>query len=230
MFYQFITGPLLWLSFGIFFIGLTMRVVNYIRGLDWQADRVAYGTHLSMGLKGALQSIVHWLVPFGSVGWRAKPLYTIIFFVFHIGLVVTPLFLQGHAVLLKERWGLNWPTIPMPVADLLTIGVMVATVCLAIRRLALPEVRIVTTAYDYFLLLLTVTPFATGFLSVYQAPNPGDIANFWIYAHILSGELLLVAIPFTKLFHIVGYFLSRGQLGMDFGIKRGYKAKGGFAW
>jgi nitrate reductase gamma subunit len=230
MVYQFITGPLLWLAFIVFFGGLLVRVVNYIRGLDWQLDRVAYRAHPGMAIKGALSSIIHWLIPFGSVGWRVKPVYTIIFFVFHIGLVVTPLFLEGHAVLLKERWGINWPTISMGLADTLTIGVMFATVCIAIRRIALPEVRIVTTFYDYFLLLLTVAPFATGFLTVYQAPNPWAIQDFWLYAHILSGELLLMAIPFTKLFHVVGYFLSRGQLGVDFGVKRAFKAKGGFAW
>ncbi len=53
--------------------------------------------------------------------------------------------------------------------------------------------------------------------------------ELWLYAHILSGELLLVAIPATKLCHVVGFFLSRGQIGADFGIKRGYKGKG-FAW
>jgi len=223
--YQFITGPLLWLSFGIFFVGLTVRVVRYIQGLDWQLDRVAYRAHPGLGLKGALSSIVHWLVPFWSVGWRAKPLYTAIFFVFHVGLVVTPLFLVGHAVIFRERWGVDWPTISMGLADALTIGVMITAVCIAIRRLALPEVRIVTTFYDFFLLLLSVAPFVTGFLAVHQAPH----YQLWLYSHILSGELLLVAIPFTKLFHVVGFFLSRGQIGADFGIKRGYKGKG-FAW
>jgi len=223
--YQFITGPLLWLSFGIFFVGLTFRVVRYFQGLDWQLDRVAYRAHPGLGLKGALRSIVHWLVPFWSVGWRAKPLYTAIFFVFHIGLVLTPLFLLGHAVIFKERWGVDWPTLSMGLADVLTIGVMITAVCIAIRRLALPEVRIVTTFYDFFLLLLSVAPFVTGFLAVHQAPH----YQLWLYSHILSGELLLIAVPFTKLFHVVGFFLSRGQLGADFGIKRGYKGKG-FAW
>ena len=225
--YQFITGPLLWLSFGIFFVGLGARVVLYIRGLDWRLDRVAYRTHVGQGLMGALQSIVHWLVPLYSEGWRAKPLYTIIFYVFHIGLVVTPLFLQGHVVILQERWGITWwPTISMGLADLLTIGVMVTAVFIAIRRIGLPEVRILTTVYDYFLIVITVLPFVSGFLVVYQF---GDY-TFWLYTHILSGEFLLIAIPFTKLSHIVGFFLSRGQIGMDFGIKRAWKAKGGFAW
>ena len=123
--YPFITGPLLWLSFAIFFGGLIYRVVTYIRGLDWQADRVAYQAWPALGIKGAIRSIVHWLIPYYSVGWRAKPLYTIVFFLFHIGLVGVPLFLVGHAIILKERWGVNWPTMSMGLADLLTIGVMV---------------------------------------------------------------------------------------------------------
>jgi hypothetical protein len=45
----------------------------------------------------------------------------------------------------------------------------------------------------------------------------------------MSAEILLIIIPFTKLNHIVGFFLSRGQLGMDFGIKRGGE-KRDFAW
>jgi nitrate reductase gamma subunit len=225
--YQFVTGPLLWLSFGIFFVGLAARVVLYIRGLDWKLDRVAYRPQFGKGLKGALQSILHWLMPLGSYGWRAKPLYTIIFFVFHIGLVVTPLFLQGHVIILRERWGITWwPTISMALADILTIGVMISAVFIAVRRFALPEVRILTTFYDYFLILITVLPFFSGFLVVHQF---GDY-TFWLYTHILSGQALLIAIPFTKLFHVVGFFLSRGQIGMDFGIKRAWKAKGGFAW
>ncbi len=63
---------------------------------------------------------------------------------------------------------------------------------------------------------ITVTPFVTGF---WRCTRSGTI-TFWLYAHILSSEALLIAIPFTKLCHMVGFFLSRGQLGMDFGIKR----------
>ena len=225
--YQFITGPLLWLSFGIFFVGLGARIVLYIRGLNWRLDRVAYRAHIGQGIRGALQSILHWLVPFYSEGWRSKPLYTTIFYIFHIGLVVTPLFLAGHVLILKERWGIAWwPTISMGLADVLTIAVLITVVMIAVRRFALPEVRILTTFYDYFLLLITVTPFVSGFLAAQQF---GDY-TFWLYTHILSSEALLIAIPFTKLSHIVGFFLSRGQIGMDFGIKRAWKAKGGFAW
>ncbi len=223
--YQFISGPLLWVSFIIFFGGLIYRVVTYIRGLDWQADRVAYQAWPGLGFKGALRSIIHWLIPYYSHGWRAKPLYTFVFFAFHVGLVGVPLFLQGHAIILKERWGLNWPTMSMELADVLTLTAIAAGIFIAIRRIGLPEVRIVTTLYDYFLIVASLAPLVTGFLAVHQAPG----YDLWLIAHVLSGELLLVLIPATKLWHVVGFFLSRGQIGADFGIKRGYKGKG-FAW
>jgi len=42
---------------------------------------------------------------------------------------------------------------------------------------------------------------------------------------------MLIAVPFTKLSHFVLFFMSRGQIGMDFGIKRGgMKNPKGFAW
>jgi nitrate reductase gamma subunit len=49
-------------------------------------------------------------------------------------------------------------------------------------------------------------------------------------AHIICGEIMLIAIPFTKLSHMVMFFLSRGQLGMDYGIKRGGMKGKGLAW
>ena len=218
-----LTGPLLWASLAVFVLGLLARTVWYFRGLNWQLDRVAYTAYPTYGLKGAALSILAWLVPFGARGWRVKPGFTVIFFAFHAALVVVPLFLTGHAMVLGiDSW---WPTLPMNWATGLTIVTLVAAVFVAARRVALPEVRILTTAYDWFVFALAVVPVLTGFLAVQHV---GDY-EFWLLAHIISGEICLVLIPFTKLYHVVGFFLSRIQLGMDFGIKRGGKKKN-FAW
>ncbi len=224
--YQFVTGPLAWLAFGIFFIGVIARGIWYVRGLDWKADRVAYSRHVSHGIKGAVRSIFYWLLPFGTRSWRFYPGITILFFVFHIGLLSTPIFLRAHNMLLQERWGFSLPTLPDPVADLMTVAVIVAAVFLALRRIALPEVRILTTAYDYLLLLIAVAPFITGFIAYHHL---GDY-RFWLILHILSGEIMLIAIPLTKLSHFILFFMSRAQLGMDYGIKRGGMKSGGLAW
>ena len=224
--YQFVTGPLLWLSFAIFVVGCIVRVVRYIRGLDWQADRVAYTVHFSYGMKGAIRSIAFWLFPFGTRSWRNNPVFTVVFFVFHIGLLVTPVFLLAHNIILKERWGFSLWTIPESVADVMTVGVIVAASFLVLRRIALPEVRILTTTYDFVVLAIAVAPFVTGFIAHHIASD----YKFWVIVHVICGEIMMIAIPFTKLSHFVLFFMSRGQLGMDYGIKRGGMKGKGFAW
>lgn len=224
--YQFVTGPLAWIAFVVFFIGLIWRFIWYVRGLDWQMDRVAYRAHAGYGVKGAVRSIVRWLLPYGTHSWRFYPLFTVLVFVFHIGLLVTPVFLKGHNILLQERWGFSLPTLPEALADTLTVAVMVAAVLIFLRRMALPEVRILTKTYDVVLILIAVAPFVTGFVAFHQL---GDY-QFWLIVHILCGELMLVAIPLTKLSHFLLFFLSRAQLGMDFGIKRGGMKSAGMPW
>ena len=224
--YEFVTGPLAWLSFGIFFIGLIYRTVIYIRGLDWQADRVAYREHVPHGIKGAARSIVFWLIPYGTRSWRYYPGFTFLVFVFHIALIFTPIFLLGHNVLMRERLGFSFWTLPESLADLMTVAVIAAAVFMVLRRIALPQVRILTTAYDYLIIAIATAPFITGFLAYHQAGN----YQFWLIVHILCGEILLVAIPFTKLSHFVLFFLSRAQIGMDYGIKRGGMKSKGMPW
>jgi nitrate reductase gamma subunit len=224
--YEFVTGPLAWLSFLIFFVGLIVRTVFYFRGLDWQADRVAYREHLSYGVKGAARSIFFWLIPYGTHSWRYYKVFTFLVFTFHFCLIITPIFLLGHNVLLRERWGFSLPTLPEGLADIMTVVVIFAAVLILLRRLALPQVRILTTSHDLLVIAIAAAPFITGFLAYHQA---GDY-NFWLILHILCGEIMLVAIPFTKLSHFVLFFLSRAQLGMDYGIKRGGMKSKGMPW
>lgn len=221
-----ITGPLFWLSISVFIIGMLVRFVLYFNGLHWQLDRVAYRAFPVQGLKGAWRSIFRWLLPFGTHSWRKQPFMTIIFFGFHTGAVLVPLFLLAHNVFLKEKIGVSLVTLNPTLADTLTWAVLISAVFLTLRRIALPEVRILTTAYDYSILLLSAAPFATGLLARYEV---GDY-SFWLILHILCGEALLITAPFTKLSHIVLFFASRAQLGMDYGIKRGGMKGKGMAW
>jgi hypothetical protein len=69
-------------------------------------------------------------------------------------------------------------------------------------------------------------PFFTGYMAYQQF---GDY-HFWLIAHILSGEIMLIAVPLTKLSHALLFFLSRMQLGMDYGIKRGGMKSPGMRW
>ncbi|NNG00462.1 MAG: hypothetical protein HKM93_13835 [Desulfobacteraceae bacterium] len=225
--YDFVSGPLAWLSFIIFFVGIIYRIIWYVRGLDWQMDRVAYRPHRKYGIKGAARSIFYWLLPFGTRSWRYYPSFTIMVFVFHFGLLFSPLFLPAHNIMLEQAVGFGLPTISESAADVLTILVILAAVFIIMRRIALPEVRILTKPYDFLVLAIAVAPFITGFLAYHQVGN----YRVMLTAHILCGEIMLVAIPFTKLSHFVLFFMSRAQLGMDYGIKRGgMKNAKGMTW
>ena len=224
--YEFVTGPLVWLSFAIFFVGLIVRTVFYVRGLDWKLDRVTYSVNTSFGVRGAVRSILYWLFPYGTRSWRHNPWFTLWVFLMHIGLLFVPIFLLGHSVLMRERLGFGLWSMPEGLADVLTILVIVSVIFLTLRRIALPEVRLITTLYDYLLLVVAVAPFVTGYIASHGTPN----YSFWIIAHVLSGEILLIAIPLTKLSHFILFFMSRAQLGMDYGIKRGGMKNKGIAW
>jgi nitrate reductase gamma subunit len=203
-----------------------VHVVLYIRGLDWRLDRVTYTKNRAYGIRGAARSVFFWLLPFGTRSWRNNPGFTLVFFLFHFGLVFTPIFLKAHNLILWERWGFSLWTIPDALADALTILVIAMGLILLLRRIALPQVRILTGAHDILILIMAVLPFVTGFLAFHQVTDP----SFWLIAHVLSGELLLIAIPLSKLSHVVKFFCSRIQLGIDFGVKRGGMKSGGMKW
>lgn len=226
-FYAFLTGPAFIFALLVFFVGLTVRLVRYFQGLDWRLERVAYLPHMNRGMKGGLWSIYKWLLPFGTTGWRVQPFFTICFFLLHFGAVLIPFFLIGHNVILQDNFGFSLPAMPQWLADLLTVFTIVGVFFITARRIALPEVRIVTTWYDYFILALVALPFITGLIARMNAAN----YDFWMICHIITGELMLILAPFTKLSHIALYFGSRWQIGADYAIKRGGHARGAcFPW
>lgn len=224
--YAFLTGAGFWFSLTVFFVGCLIRVMLYFRGLNWQLDRVAYAAYPAQGLKGALRSIYKWLMPFGTNGWRRQPVMTVLFFSFHTGAVLVPLFLLAHQTFLEDKIGVSVFSLPVVIADFLTWLVVVSAVFIVLRRLVLPEVRILTTWNDYLIMLVSVAPFMTGLVARYELGS----YDFWLTAHILCGEIFLILVPFTKLSHIVLFFASRAQLGMDFGIKRGGLKGTKMAW
>jgi nitrate reductase gamma subunit len=211
--YDFLTGPALWIAFIVFIGGLILRLAN-LYGLSQERDRVFYN-HVSM--KWGLRSIIHWLIPLGSVSLRAQPVFAIVFYVFHICLLAVPLFLRAHNILWHEAFGASLPSLPDSVADVLAIIFIMAALFLLLRRVIRPEVRILTSAWDYVLLILTSLPFVTGVLAYHQI-GPKQMT---LILHILSAEILLVIIPFSKLGHIILFFFSRAFIGFEMGQRRG---------
>jgi nitrate reductase gamma subunit len=86
-----------------------------------------------------------------------------------------------------------------------------------IRRVISSEVRFVTFPSDYALLAIAVAPFITGFLAYHQLFFPD---RSLLTIHILSGEIMLMAIPFTRLSHMLFFWFTRAYTGSEFGAVR----------
>jgi len=209
--YNLATGPLLMFSFLVFVLGCAARVVFFVR-LARSKDLPVF-----QGFKPqwAARSIVHWLLP-ANITAKASPFVTGFGFLFHIPLLACALFCQAHVVLVDQAWGLSWWSMPDEITDLLALIFFAAAAFFAARRLLAPEVKILTTAADWLALAVAVAPMLTGFLAYRQI---GDY-NLMITLHVLSGNLLLLAIPFTKLSHMILFFVSRAVTGSDFGKRQ----------
>jgi nitrate reductase gamma subunit len=160
--------------------------------------------------KAAGKSILHWIIPFGSRNWRLRWPITITTFVFHIGLVFTPIFLLSHNVLWYESWGISWWSLPEGIADIITVLVMISCIVFFFRRIFAPEVKFVTSADDLLILAISFLPFLTGFLAYHQWLLPHKTM---VILHMLFGQIMLIAIPFTRLAHMFYFFMTRAFMG-----------------
>jgi nitrate reductase gamma subunit len=169
-----------------------------------------------MSWKYSLRSILHWIIPFATVNWRRHPVLTIFTFAFHICLIVTPIFLLSHIILWQEAFDISWWSLPDAVADVMTVIVIASCVFFLVRRFTQPEVQFVTSASDYVILAIVAAPFVTGFLAYHQ----WFAYQTMMILHIVSGEIMLAAIPLTRLNHMIFSPLTRAYMGSEFGKVR----------
>jgi nitrate reductase gamma subunit len=209
--YKFVSGPLVWIAFVVFAGGMVYQFVNMLRMA--KKDKVIYPY---MSLKYGLRSLFHWLVPFASRNMRLRYETTLVTFAFHISLVLVPIFLTAHVVMFSFSWGPRWLTISEKTADWLTVLVVFAAIFFLVRRWMLPEVRFVTFASDYVLLAVVAAPFLTGFIAHRQWFDYETM----VIIHMISGAVMLMAIPFTRLSHMLFFPFTRAYMGSEFGAVR----------
>ena len=213
--YNFVSGPLAWVAFILFFGGILYRLITRIIIVD-KADAVVQEY---FSLYYALRSIFHWIIPFANRNSRSRPIFTIVTFAFHICLFAAPIFLLAHVILLDQAFGISWWTLPESVTDFMSLVVVAGCVYFLWRRTTQPEVKFVTFASDYVILAIVAAPFITGFLAYHQWLG----YKFWLILHILSGEVMLVAIPFTRLAHMIYSLFTRAYMGSELGAVRHVK-------
>jgi nitrate reductase gamma subunit len=193
---EFARGPLLVFAFGVLLLGLIRQVVLAVTEMVLSYRRA--GDQV-IPFRTLMWRSLGWVVPVKALRGTRIP-YTLSSLLFHIGMLVTPLFLSGHVELIRRGIGLSWPTLSPAVADGLTLMTLTALILLFLLRLVSTASRFLTDFQDWFLLVLCMVPFMTGFLVAHPASNPFSFSLTYLI-HLISAELLLMLIPFTKLVH-----------------------------
>lgn len=148
-----------------------------------------------------LKRTLHWIIPYRNA-FRARPIFSLISILFHVGLIVAPLFLYAHVALLQKDLGFGWPTLPGFLADTLTILAATAALLLIGIRLLDSATRSLSRMGDYFWLVMIVILFVSGFFCLHTTLSPLSY-KVMLLVHILTGELIFIMIPFSKIAHCV---------------------------
>jgi nitrate reductase gamma subunit len=210
--YEFARGPLVWIAFAILIGGSIYRLVSTILLAKKEKVILPY-----MTWKHGLRSIIQWILPFGTHNWRIRPSFTVLTFLFHLCLLITPILTLGHVLLWKESWNIDWWALPSGLSTLMTIIVILGGILFFMRRIADPTVRFVSSWSDFVLVIIVLAPFVTGFMAHQQICDYKTI----ITIHMISGALWLAIIPFTRIVHMIFFPLTRAYMGGEFGFVRG---------
>jgi len=162
-----------------------------------------------------------WLVPWRrvaaeSLGW-AVPIRHLIpgtivisaaSFLFHVGAVLVPLFLSDHVRMWEAFLGVSLPALGRNASDLMTLTTLGCIVVLLSYRVVIRRSRELSRPSDYVLLVMILLPFLSGYLAGHPGVNPLPWQTMMLI-HVLSADVLMFIVPFTKLAHMVLFPFDR---------------------
>lgn len=201
---DFARGPLFRLTFALMVLGLLRILILDVSGLI-EAYSKAGDKVIPWG--DAFKKTIGWLLPFNRAA-KNRPFYSLFSILFHVGLILVPLFLFAHVELWKGSLGFGWITLSKNLADILTVTTIIFGILLFIGRAASKESRFISRKQDYLWPPLLIIPFITGFVCANMAVSP-QTYQVCMLIHVLSGELIFVLLPFTKIAHCVLMPLSQ---------------------
>ncbi len=201
---DFARGPLFVGTFSFMILGLLRRVIT-----QWAQMRASLRrlTNREIAVGANVRQSLAWLLPVKHL-YRNRPFVSLTSFLFHVGLLLVPIFLVNHIDLWRSGLGIAWPGISSYTADVLTLFTIAAALVLLGFRLLDRAGRTLSSTLDYFLLVVLIIPFASGFMAFHPAFNPVPY-DAMMLTHILSSELVFVLLPTTKLAHSVLFIFDR---------------------
>lgn len=207
-----VRGTGLNIAIGLFLLGTLWRLVE-IYALGRKQDLAP--ARSASGASGWHTIARRSMPPPGML--KRSPISYVGGYIFHVGLFIAVFFFAPHIKLVESLLGLSWPGLPSQVIDAVTVVTLATMLLVLFDRINNPVKRFLSTFGDYLAWALTFLPLLTGFLAVKHLVLP---YTTMLAIHILSVELLLVALPFTKLIHVFTLFASRWYNG-DISGKRG---------
>jgi nitrate reductase gamma subunit len=199
----------------VFLGGIAWRLVELFR-LTRKRERVAWPTRNVRADSPAEQKFRP-ILSFQHSLIGQHPVMAVVSGLFHLCVFIAPLFAKGHNLMMRESLGFCFWSLPLTATDALTVLVLGGVLFMLARRLVIPRVRAVSGLADYALLALVAVPYLTGFIAYHQWLPYRAIVTL----HMLTGEAMLIAIPFTKMAHMVFFLFARGFMESEHNVGRG---------
>ena len=188
---SFAEGPLLWIVFLILLVAITARLGFFVYQITANSGDRRFRWGYIPATFGRL------FVPFHMAVIK-KPFYGLLRYIFHVCLVVVPIWLSGHIVLWAEspfEW--DWTPLPDAWADWMTVIVLGFALYFLIRHVVVKDVRLASSASDYILVVLTALPFLTGyFLTHGTLDSIAFLGDSIRTIHVLSAEAMILMAAF----------------------------------
>ena len=217
--YDFIRGPMVWIAFLVFFGGTLFQIFKLLALTKEQTvSKLTPGPGRFIPKRADNEDKKDWLMWLKLSIAGVNPFMTIVSTIFHVLLIGMPIFVLGHNILLDNSFGVSIISLSESVSDFLTIVVIVCAGIFLYRRLFIDRVKAITTWADYFFLFLAAAPFITGFLAYHQIFENYSLI---ISLHIVSGELMLMAVPFTKFVHMIYLVIIRFTIKSEYSLGKG---------
>lgn len=211
-FLSWVRGPGFQIATVILVAGVLIRLLEILL-LGRKANLAeAKGSEMSSGLR----TIVTRSLPADSATFKRSTFVIVSGYIFHLGLFVIILFFAPHILLIKDIIGFGWPSIPTQIVDALTVVTIITLLVILVNRFSNRVLRYLTNFEDLLVWFVTIAPLVTGYMAFHRI---GSTAPTLLAIHILSVELLMVVLPFTKLMHAFTLFFARWYNGAISGYR-----------
>lgn len=214
---QLARGPIFNIALLIFLAGMTYRLVNVIL-LGWNRNYVKPKGSTAAGAgRVMLRSfIIFPFVPRLHGSASRNPITYIAGAVFHVGLFVVVFLGAAHILVWDSLLGFRWPSLPLPIVDFFAAATLAAMIVLFFNRFYNPVLRLLSQPSDFLNLLVVFLPFLTGYFLTHRLSLAYE-AMFTL--HVMSINLMLVWIPFSRISHFMFYFITRPRYGMRYAAR-----------